>query len=59
MNTTLPQYSRWLNVCGKFLNRKYSELKNTVIYSTFTVQKLIDKKKIVSDLFLCLTLKVM
>jgi hypothetical protein len=33
----MTEYSRWFNIRGKLSNREYSEIKNTVMFSTFTV----------------------
>jgi hypothetical protein len=35
----MTEYSRWFNIRGKLSNREYSEIKNTVMFSTFTVVK--------------------
>jgi hypothetical protein len=33
----MTEYSRWFNIQGKLSNCEYSEIKNTVMFSTFTV----------------------
>jgi hypothetical protein len=33
----VTEYSWWFNIRRKFSNREYSEIKNTVMFSTFTV----------------------
>jgi hypothetical protein len=33
----MTEYSRWFNIRRKLSNREYSEIKNTVMLSTFTV----------------------
>jgi hypothetical protein len=33
----MTEYSRWFNIRGKLSNCEYSEIKNTVMFSTFTV----------------------
>jgi hypothetical protein len=33
----MSEYSQWFDIHGKFSNREYKEIKNTVMFSTFTV----------------------
>jgi hypothetical protein len=35
----MTKYSPWFDICGKLSNREceYSEIKNTLMFSTFTV----------------------
>jgi hypothetical protein len=42
----MKEYSRWLYIHGKWSNREYSDIKNTVMFSTFTAYGIISVSRL-------------